>query len=68
MTKKLITILVAEIEHSNGDMSNYTIARKDGDCSFTEEEKQNAIKKLNGMLDKESIICDVYEDSCLVWF
>ncbi len=45
MERKLVSVLVAVIEDSNGDTREEQIARVDGEHSFTEEEKEQAQKQ-----------------------
>ena len=66
MEKKLITVIMAVVEKSNGEIVEYEIARKYGEQTFSEEEKRVALNKLP--LGKRDIVCDVYEDYRKVWY
>lgn len=65
---KKVTNLVAIVETPYGDTQEQTIATKDGETTFTDLEKENAIDKYGRILGKGYIICDIYETYAKVWF
>ena len=62
MAKKTYTLLVATIEDSDGWTRDDVIARKEGDTTFTQEERKSLVNEYSRNLHKDEILCDVYED------
>ena len=60
--KTLLTVLVAIVETPYGDTYEQTIGRKEGEATFTTQEKENAIENLQRKLGRDYMVCDVYVD------
>lgn len=62
MEKKLYTIFVGVVEDSDGWERHDVLGRKEGDTTFTIEERKSLVEQFVKTLHKGQILCDTYED------